>query len=112
MGKPGRPVAAHTIATEAARKKIVEFVSKNLDKLLTAQLDLALGHWVTETDSDGIEKTYFKSPSNDAIKYLQDRLVGKPTEQLSVDNPNENSQLADINNKLDQMYKNVTASRK
>lgn len=42
MPGSGRPKAPHTIAKEAAKKRIVEFVNANLDELLNAMKELAI----------------------------------------------------------------------
>lgn len=76
--------ANHTIEAIAIREKLVETVNKNLEPLLTAKLDLTLGHFVEEVKSDGTTRTYFKSPDNNSIQYLLNQTIGKPKESLDV----------------------------
>jgi hypothetical protein len=85
----GRKKAQHTIETEAMRAFIVSKVKENLEPLLTAQLDLALGHLVQETDDEGGERVYSKSPDGKAIEYLLNQSIGKPTEFIEHSTPDD-----------------------
>ena len=82
--KGGRPVgskAPHTIASEHARKYIVDRVTAELEPILTGQIELAKGLFVE--DSEG--KVYKKPPDIAAAKNLLDQAYGKAKETVEVE---------------------------
>jgi hypothetical protein len=77
----GRKKAQHTIETEAMRAFIVNKVKENLEPLLAAKLDLALG---VRIQGDDGESFYTKAPDPGSIQYLLNQSIGKPTEHVDV----------------------------
>ena len=73
--------ASHTLEAEKAREFVVNKVVENLEPLMEAKLDLALGH--KKETPDG--KVYTTSPDGNAIQYLLNQGIGKPTETLKVE---------------------------
>jgi hypothetical protein len=80
----GRKKAAHTIETEAMRAFIVNKVRENLEPLLSAKLDLALGVLIDESHGQGEPRVYREAPDGNAIQYLLNQSIGKPTEHVDV----------------------------
>jgi hypothetical protein len=81
----GRKKAPHTIASEAARKLVIETVVKELKPNLRAQIDAAIGLYV-EKDVDGKKvRVYREKPDVAAGKYLVDHTIGKAKESIAVD---------------------------
>lgn len=80
----GRKKANHTIAAEAARKTVIEAVVAQLMPLLEAKFALALGHLKEGTDALGNTRIYTISPDGNAIQYLLNQAIGKPTENLEL----------------------------
>lgn len=77
----GRKKAQHTIATEHARKYLVERVTAELEPILTGQIEAAKGLYYETSD----KKVYQKPPDNTAAKNLIDQAYGRAKETLEVD---------------------------
>jgi hypothetical protein len=78
-GNPnGRKPSGKTLA-DALRKWVTNGRRKELLEALGA---LALGHYVQETDKDGNERVYLKSPDVKAIALIFERLDGKPPQAV------------------------------
>ena len=60
-------------------------IAENLPRLIDKALELAEGVTVQEIDRKGEAQIYTRPPDREAIKYLIDRLAGKPTERVEVD---------------------------
>jgi hypothetical protein len=81
----GRPKAPHTIASETARKLVIERVTANLEPLLNAQIEAAKGIYVEKELDSGTVLVYREKPDINAGKYLIDQTIGKAKESLAVD---------------------------
>lgn len=70
-----------------AEKKIADKLPWLVDKAM----ELAEGVVLQEFDKDGTPRIYQRPPDMNAIKYLVDRIMGKPTErrELTLDKPLE-----------------------
>lgn len=82
-GNPkGRPRKADAYAGAIARaeKKIAD----KLPWLVDQMLELATGVLVEELDKDGTPRVYQRPPDRQAIEYLANRIMGKPTERNDV----------------------------
>lgn len=65
--KGGRPKAQHTIATENARKYVVERIAAELGPIMDKHIELA------------------KQGDASSLKYLTDQLIGKAKETVEVE---------------------------
>lgn len=81
----GRPVAQHTLAKEEARRIVIRKVHDNLLPILDAKLDLALGHYRVGNVKGSTIRIYKVSPDGNAIQYLLNQTIDKPTESIKVD---------------------------
>lgn len=82
-GNPkGRPRTSekHAGAIAKAEKKIAD----KLPWLIDQMMELATGVLVEETDKDGVPRVYQRPPDRQAIEYLANRIMGKPTERQEV----------------------------
>ncbi len=79
----GRPAKADKHARPVARaeKQIVDRLPWLVDK----QFELAEGVTIQTEDSDGETHIYQRPPDRQAIEYLLNRIMGKPTERQEVD---------------------------
>lgn len=77
--KPGVK-ASHTIASENARAYAIQRITKELDPILTAQIEAAKGMYV-ETDKKIV---YQKSPDLKAGEFLLNQNIGRPKETMEV----------------------------
>jgi hypothetical protein len=80
----GRKKAPHTIASEAARKLVIERVLANLEPLLTAQIEAAKGIYVEKETESGTVIVFREKPDVGAGKYLIDQTIGKAKESVAV----------------------------
>lgn len=83
-GNPsGRPKTRdkHAGAIARAEKQIAD----KLPTLIDRALELAEGVTVKEIDKDGGINIYTKPPDRQAIEYLVNRIMGKPTERQETD---------------------------
>lgn len=75
---------------ETLREKLILMAEKNWDEFLLAYRELALGIWVEEKqfDNKGVLKmvrVYQQKPDKEALKYLQDQVIGKAKENMVVE---------------------------
>lgn len=80
----GRKKARHTIQAEEARKFVINEIAKDLQPILTAQKDVALGLYYEKIDSGGKIRVYRKEPEARTGEYLLNQIIGKPKETLDV----------------------------
>lgn len=91
-GRPYGAVSEETRMKQEMRRMLTKVVHQRFGELVRAQVDLASGLWVEETDTkvnaDGELETnrrvYKRPPSNEALKYLLDQSVGKAKELLDL----------------------------
>lgn len=91
-GRPYGAVSEETRMKQEMRRMLTKVVHQRFGELVRAQVDLASGLWVEETDTkvnaDGELETkrrvYKRPPSNEALKYLLDQSVGKAKESLDL----------------------------
>lgn len=91
-GRPKGSVSEETRMKQEMRRMLTKVVHERFGELVRAQVDLASGLWVEETDTkvnaDGELETnrrvYKRPPSNEALKYLLDQSVGKAKESLDL----------------------------
>jgi ribosomal protein S4E len=84
-GKPKGYKASHTLTTQETRKNIIKMISERTEELMAAKLALALGHIKATTNESGdIKQIYTVSPDGNAIQYLLNQVIGKPTETIQV----------------------------
>lgn len=70
----------HASPIQAAEAKISDKLPWLVDKLL----ELAEGVAVEKRDRQGQTRIYSEIPDREAIKYLMDRVMGKPTQPISL----------------------------
>jgi hypothetical protein len=71
-------------AVRAAERQI----TARLPQVVDAEIELALGVTVQETDAEsGRVRVYTKPPDHRAASYLIDRILGKPTERQELSGP-------------------------
>ena len=70
-----------TLEAEVMRQIIREHVAANLLPILSAQTDLAMGHFIQVT-RDGKKRIYTKSPDKGAAELLLNYGIGKPTQEI------------------------------
>lgn len=97
-GNPnGRPRKSDKYATPISNAE--KQIADQLPHLINKLFELAEGITVQETDKDGKEIIYTRAPDLGALKYLVDRVMGKPTErkemQLTTLTPDQVAQLSD-----------------
>lgn len=83
----GRKPKAERFARPIARAE--KAIADNLQAIIKAQIGLALGIWVEETDKDGKRIVYSTPPDRKAGEYLINRILGRPTEHHEIDVNNE-----------------------
>ena len=71
--------------------KAEQKIADKLPWLIDQAMELAEGVVIQEADKDGSPRIYQRPPDMNAIKYLVDRIMGKPTErrELTLDKPLE-----------------------
>lgn len=62
-------------------------IADRLPWLIDQAMELAEGVVVQERDKDGTPRIYQRPPDMNAIKYLVDRIMGKPIERKEVSGP-------------------------
>ena len=83
--KGGRPKGTNAIAAEKAREYVITRVVKELDPILSAQIESAKGMFVEETDAKGVRiRVYQRMPDTTVGKYLTDQVAGKARETMEV----------------------------
>lgn len=88
----GRKPRSVKFAGEIVRAE--NWIADRLPQLLKAQFDLAIGVQVKEAKGDK-ERVYTKAPDKDAGQYLINRVMGKPTERIEVENTFDLTNLTD-----------------
>ena len=91
-GRPKGTLSEENRMKQEMRRMLTKVVHERFGELVRAQVDLASGLWVEETDTkvnaDGELETnrrvYKRPPSNEALKYLLDQSVGKAKESLDL----------------------------
>lgn len=89
MGQNGgaRPGAGRKPKAEKFKQPIAKAEKKISDKLpwlIDQMMELATGVVVQELDKDGTPRIYQRPPDRQAIEYLVNRVMGKPTERNDV----------------------------
>ena len=85
-----RPGAGRKPKDEKFKQPIAKAEKKIADKLpwlIDQAMELATGVVVQELDKDGTPRIYQRPPDLGAIKYLADRIMGKPTERKELSGP-------------------------
>lgn len=81
-----------TLEKRLIQERIKEFVSENLDEILFAMKDKAMGcHLIDKSDSDG-ERIYDLPPDPAAAKLLIEHAAGKPAQAIDVTSKGEKIQ--------------------
>jgi len=83
--KGGRKKAPHTISAEKAREFLIKEVVKDLEPIVRAQKDAAMGMWIEKKIDGEIVHVYQKEPELKAGEYLLNQAVGRPTETLKME---------------------------
>ena len=81
-GRPQGSKAPHTIETEAAKKRLIERIKDDLDKIYDAWLASAIGYYAEVKTPDGKVRVYKKQPNPIAADALMNRAFGRPKEQI------------------------------
>lgn len=82
-----RPGAGRKPKAEKFQQPIAEGESRIADRLpwlIDKQFELAEGVWREETSATGARIVYKTPPDRQAIEYLINRVMGKPTEKRDV----------------------------
>lgn len=94
MGESGhggaRPGAGRKAKADKFKVPIAKAEKRIADKLpwlIDQAMELAEGVVVQEFDKDGTPRIYQRPPDMGAIKYLVDRIMGKPTERQEISGP-------------------------
>ena len=89
--RPGAGRKRKSNKFEGQIKKAEGMIADRLPWLVDQAMELAEGVVVQERDKDGTPRIYQRPPDREAIKYLVDRIMGKPTERrdLTLDKPLE-----------------------
>ncbi len=85
-GNPtGRPRKNEQYAGQVAKAE--KRIADKLPELVDRMFELANGVTLQETDDDGITNIYTRPPERQAIEYLLNRIMGKPTERKELSGP-------------------------
>jgi len=92
MGKQGgyRPGAGRkkeqrTIEKEKSREFLINRIAKDLEPIVTAQIEAAKGMYVQNMVGSIYVKVYRKLPVLSTGEYLLDQAAGKPVETMKVE---------------------------
>lgn len=80
-GGPGRPKRADKFAGQVAKAE--KRIADRLPALVEKLFELADGIAVQVVDDDGVQ-VYTRPPDRQAIEYLLNRIMGKPTERKEI----------------------------
>lgn len=80
LGVKNKKTNEATVYAEKARAYIAHRVFKELEPLVTAQIESAKGFYILDKNN----KIYKKEPNNSASDSLMNRFLGKPSESLDV----------------------------
>ena len=86
--KKGLPFAK-TLKKRMIRERIQKFVEDNLDPLLQAQLERALGCPIIDKKDDTGERIYDLPPSADSAKLLIEHAAGKAPQSIDITSKGE-----------------------
>ncbi len=79
----GRPRKSVKFGPQIAKAE--KQIADRLPQLLDRALELAAGISVQVEDKNGVKKIYTKPPDLEAIKYLVDRIMGKPVTKAAAE---------------------------
>ena len=83
-GRPKGTKMKHTLDALEMRKYLVKRVSKELEPILTSQIELAKGLWYEKIGIDGTIKIFKEKPDINASKYLFDQAIGRAKESVEL----------------------------
>ncbi|TAJ12885.1 hypothetical protein EPO56_03610 [Patescibacteria group bacterium] len=81
----GRKKAQHTIATEKAREYLIKEIAKNLEPIITAQIEAAKG--ISHIGKQG--RIYTELPNTKVGEYLLNQVAGKAAMSVEVQGKEE-----------------------
>lgn len=67
------------------KRRLVAFVEANAEKILEAQLDLALGVYEQKEDAMGNVKIYKRRPDGFALGAMVDQVIGRAPQKVEFD---------------------------
>lgn len=76
--------ARHNSYKEKIAKKVEKRIGEQFETLVDNAMQLAQGITVAEVQEDGGVKAWTEKPNLNAIIYLLDRLMGKPTQRQEI----------------------------
>ena len=75
-----------TIEKEKAREFMLNRIAKNIEPIVTAQIEAAKGMYVEKYDlTQGTLKVFLKEPDLKAGEYLLNQATGKPKETIEME---------------------------
>jgi hypothetical protein len=77
-------VAAHTIKAQETRAYLLNAIAKNMEPIVSAQLEAAKGMYLEETINGERVRVYRKAPDLKTGEYLLNQSAGKPVESINV----------------------------
>ena len=84
-GRPRGSKASHTIKAEQARAYVIERITKELDSIITAQIEAAKGIYVEEVNEKGERVRVFKKePNLKAGEFLLNQNIGRSKETIET----------------------------
>ena len=84
-GRPIGTVGEEKLARIAFKQKFVDFVQSNAEKILKAQLDLALGVYEEKEDAMGNIRVYKRRPDGYALGSMIDQVIGRAPQKIEVE---------------------------
>lgn len=98
-GRPKGSISEVARMQQEMRKMLTKKAREKFGDLMQAQIDLALGVWVEETDTkvnasgeiETVRRVYKRPPSNEALKHLMDQSIGRARESIDVSLTKEGS---------------------
>lgn len=91
--KGGRPIGSENEATKIRRSMRMRWLQRTnemADKLLEAQMDLALGSYAETPTPSGEIRVYKRNPDRRAIEWLLEQVWGKAPQSESPEEKEEN----------------------
>lgn len=84
-GRPKGSKTTHTVKTEQARAYVIERITKELDPILTAQIEAAKGMYVEEVDEKGEGiRVFRKEPNLKTGEFLLNQNIGRSKETIET----------------------------
>jgi len=80
----GRKKEQRTIEKEKSREFLINRIAKDLEPIVTAQIEAAKGMYVQDKIGTMYVKVYRKLPVLSTGEYLLDQAAGKPVESVKV----------------------------